>query len=140
MWKTAVGYYTNHFNAGNIHIIRSTSGTNLNPIVVPSAALTPHKPKKCITTKDHATTSKKGAKAAAQPVASGSRQVGASGSKPGNAQTKVIKGKKCRVDDSDSKDYPPLYNDDKITSSSKEMVIDVSDFLTPSPVLECHTM
>ena len=139
MWKTAVGYYTDHFNAGNIRIIRSTSGTNLNPIVVPSAAPTPNKPKKRITTKDHATISKKGAKAAAQPVASGSRQVSASGSKPGNAQTKVIKGKKRRVDDSDSEDYPPLYDDDEITSPSKEVVIDVSDFSTPSPVSKCRT-
>ena len=137
-WKNAVGYYTDQFNAGNIHIIKSTSGTNLNPIVVPLTAPTPQKPKKRIPTKNCTAISKKGAKVIAQPVASSSRQVASSGVASGLSKTKVVKGKKrarSRTDESDSEGYPPLYDDDDIVLPSKdsEVVIDVSDFGTPSP-------
>jgi len=130
-WRDAVGYYTDNFNAGNICIIKSTSGTNLNPIVVPSAAPTPSKKN----TKDRATTSKRNIKASAQPVPSGSRQAGASGL----AVTRVKKGKKharVRKDDSDSEGYPPLYADDGevAPATKKEVVVNVSDFDTPSPI------
>jgi len=141
-WKTAVGYYTDNFNAGNIHIIKSTSGTDLNPIIVPSTAPTPCKPKKHAFIKDRATTSKKGAKTPARPVASGSHHVSASDDKPvassTAAKTKVIKGKKrahTRADESDSEGYPPLYDDDdEVVTPSKEVVIDVSDFETPPSI------
>jgi len=144
-WKTAVGYYTDNFNAGNIRIIKSTSGTDLNPIIVPSTAPTPRKPKKHAFIKDCATTSKKGAKTPARPVASGSRRVSASDDKrclEHCSKTKVIKGKKrarTRADESDSEGYPPLYDDDdEVVTPSKEVVIDVSDFETPPSISKPH--
>jgi len=143
-WRGAVGYYTDNFNTGNIRIIKSTSGTNLNPIVVPSTAPTPHKKKY---TKNRATTSKRNTKAAAQPIASGSRQAAV----PDLSATKVKKGKKRpRVrkeeSESDSEGYPPLYADDDDVApltekeAKQEFVVDVSDFDTPSPVSKPRTL
>lgn len=138
-WKGAVGYYTDNFNAGNIRIVKSSSGTNLNPIIVPSAAPTPRKKTPRVHTKNRTTAPKKNSKATAQPIASGSRQAAASDGEPvASAKTKVKKGKKRarRVDESDSDDYPPLYaDDDEVTpASKKKAVVNVSDFETPSPI------
>jgi len=127
-WRGAVGYYTDNFNAGNIRILRSTLGTNLNPIVVPSTAPTPRKKNY---RKDHAAISKRNTKAVANPIPSGSRQAAASGL----SNTRVKKGKKraraCE-DESDSDAYPPLYadNDEVSTPIKKEVVVNVSDFET----------
>ena len=154
LWGDAVVYYTNNFNDGKIHIIKSRSGTNLNPIVVPSTAPTPHRPRRRVEYKGRGPLKKKGV-ASDQSVTSGS--VTAAITAPGGTQsvsksnkkgkqstakTKIVKGKKrARVNysnlDSDTSagDYDPLYDEDEpiVRPSFEGIVVDISDFDTPSP-------
>jgi len=81
LWGDAVIYYMNNFNNSNIHIIKARSSTNLNPIVVPLTAPTPHKPRQCVEFKGRGPLKKKGV-ASDQPTALGSTLPVASGSVP----------------------------------------------------------